>query len=212
MDDPVMGDDPPQEDLRLSTILRAILRTTQERITVGEIIDAFGHRAFGALLFVFAIPNLLPLPPGSSTVLSLPLLLISPQLVIGTRTLWLPRGLDRRSVRRADLAKAFAAILPRLERVERLMAPRLGFVFGSVGDRLIGLVCLALALVLVLPIPLGNLLPAAAIAGLSLGMTQRDGLIALIGYGIATASVVVLILGAKAVAAALDQLLRLFGA
>jgi hypothetical protein len=196
----------------LSDILGRLLHAPDERIALGELVDAFGPRAFGALMFVFSIPNLLPLPPGSSTFLSIPLLIIAPQLMIGLPTLWLPRALDRRSLRRADLARGFDRLLPRVARIERLLAPRLEFLFGPLGDRIIGLVILALALVLVLPIPFGNLLPAAAIAALSLGLTQRDGVVVLAGYGIAGASVVVLILSAHAVVGAFNHLLRLTAA
>jgi len=200
------------QDQAVSAILRGLLDEPAERLTIGNLVDAFGPRAFGALMFVFSIPNLLPLPPGSSTFLSIPLLIIAPQLIIGTKTLWLPKALDNRSIKRAAFAKAMNKSLPRLERVERLLGPRLDFVFGLVGDRVIGLVVLALSLVLVLPIPLGNMLPAIAIAALSLGLTQRDGVVVLVGYGIAAASVVVLILSAHAVVAAFGQLLRLIGA
>lgn len=203
---------PQPHEATLSAILRDTLADGSEQITIGDLVDAFGPRAFGAILFAFSIPNLLPLPPGSSTFLSIPLLIIAPQLVIGVQTLWLPKALDNRGVKRADLARMFGRILPKLERVERLTAPRLGLVFGPVGDRLIGLVILLLSLVLVLPIPFGNLLPAAAIAALSLGMTQRDGVLVLFGYGITTASVVVLFLSARAVVAAFNQLLHLIGA
>ncbi len=202
---------PRKADDSLSGILEDLLDGGGERIAIGDMVDAFGPRAFGALLFVFSIPNLLPLPPGSSTILSIPLLIIAPQLVIGVPNLWLPKAIDERSLRRADLKAAFDKILPRLRRVERLLQPRLGFMFGVLGDRLIGLVCTALVLVLILPIPFGNLLPAASIAALSLGMAQRDGALVALGYGIAAASVVVLVLSAQAVAAAFHQLLRLLG-
>jgi hypothetical protein len=50
--------------------------------------------------------------------------------------------------------------------------------FGRFGEMTIGFVCSLLAAVLILPIPLGNLLPATAIAALALSLIQRDGLLA----------------------------------
>jgi hypothetical protein len=44
---------------------------------------AFDSRAFGAMLLVFGLLNCLPLPPGSSTILSLPILLLAPQIAWG---------------------------------------------------------------------------------------------------------------------------------
>ena len=79
--------------------------------------------------------------------------------------------------------------------------------FGPVGDRTIGAVCSLMALILILPIPLGNLLPALAIATLALSMVQRDGIIALIGHALAAVSVGVLVLTGHATMNALRSLL-----
>src|SRR5690606_36314235 len=115
-------------------------------------------------LFVFSVPNLLPLPPGSSTVLGAPLVIITPQLAIGARRPWLPRAVAERHIDRAALTQAFSRVIPGLEQVEKLLAPRWSFMFGPVGDRMIGLICFLLSLVLILPIPLGNMLPAASVS------------------------------------------------
>ena len=83
--------------------------------------------------------------------------------------------------------------------------------FGPVGDRLIGLVCTLLSFVLILPIPLGNLLPALTIAVLAFSMVQRDGLLVLVGYGLAATSGAVLFLSAGVVVAAVHHLVGWFG-
>jgi len=53
------------------------------------------------------------------------------------------------------------------------------------------MVCLLLAVVLVLPVPLGNMLPALAISLLALGILERDGLWILAGLGTAVVSAIV---------------------
>ncbi len=198
--------DPP-----LSEMLRTLCDGPRGPIRVREIVDHFGHRAFGAVLFVFSVPNLLPLPPGSSSILGLPLVLIAPQLAIGARRPWLPRSVGERTIERSALNQAFSKLIPSLERVETLLAPRLSFLFGAVGDRAIGLICFILSLVLILPIPLGNMLPAASTAAFSLGLTQKDGILALIGYLLAGCSFGVLALSIATVYAAVEQLLKFFG-
>jgi hypothetical protein len=195
----------------LSELLRSLCDGPPGPMRVRDIVDHFGHRAFGAVLFVFSVPNLLPLPPGSSTILGLPLVIIAPQLAIGARRPWLPRAVADRTVDRAALASAFSKLIPGLERVEKLLAPRLGFMFGAVGDRVIGLICFLLALVLILPIPLGNMMPAASVGVFSLSLTQRDGAFALLGYLLSLVSVGLLVLSAGAVWAAVEQLIRFFG-
>jgi hypothetical protein len=199
-----------EEAKPLSRLLRELATPPQGRITIEQIVHRFGRRALGGVLFAFSIPNLLPLPPGSSTVLGLPLVLAAPQLMIGNEHLWLPKALKKRSLDRAALSKGFDKLLPKLEWVEKLLAPRLGWLFGRWGDRLVGLVCTLLALVLILPIPLGNLLPAAAVALMSLGLMQRDGIVLLIGYATAAVSAGVLVLSAHAVTAAVRRLIELF--
>jgi hypothetical protein len=197
-------------DEPISAVLRRVLSEGDEQISVHELADAFGSRAFGAILFVFSVPNLLPLPPGSSTVLGAPLVIIAPQVALGMEHPWIPRWLGRRTVSRAKLKGAFDRLLPKLERLERVMRPRGGVLFSRLGDRLIGLVCFLLALVLILPIPFGNLLPAAAVAALSLGLATRDGIAAALGYALAGVSVLVLALTANVVVAAARSLLHIF--
>jgi hypothetical protein len=195
----------------LADLLRSLTEGPPGPIRVRDMVDHFGHRAFGAMLFAFSVPNLLPLPPGSSTVLGMPLVLLAPQLALGVKSPWLPRFVAERTIDRQTLARTFDKLIPRLEQVERLLTPRLPFVFGPVGDRLIGLVCFLLALVLILPIPLGNMLPAASVAALALGLTQRDGAVVLLGYLLAAASAAVLVLSASAVVVAIRHLTRFFG-
>jgi hypothetical protein len=195
----------------LSDLLRGLTDGPAGPIRVREMVDHFGHRAFGAMLFAFSVPNLLPLPPGSSAVLGLPLVLLAPQLALGVKSPWLPRFAAERTVDRQALARGFSRIIPRLEQLERLLTPRLPFLFGPVGDRLIGLVCFILALVLVLPIPLGNMAPAGAIAALSLGLTQRDGALVLFGYLLACLSVGLLALSAHAAMVAIRHLIPILG-
>jgi hypothetical protein len=203
----------PQTDrtASISAILRELCADPDAEITVGQIVRRFGRRAFGAVLFLFSTPNLLPLPPGSSTVLGAPLVLLAPQVALGVQAPWIPRGLASRRIKGAALAATFGRMLPVVERAERFSRPRLSFMFGPLGDRLIGLVCTLLALVLILPIFGANMLPAAAIGVLSLSLVQRDGVLALIGYLLAVASVGVLVLMTGAVVLTIQKLLHLFG-
>jgi len=192
--------------LPLSALLLSLADGPPGVLSLGEVVEHFGRRAFGAVLFVFAIPNLLPLPPGSSTVLGLPLLVIAPQLAFGARQPWIPPALARRTVARETLGRVFCRAAPWVEQAERLTTRRLGFMFGRPGDLLIGIVCSLLAAVLILPIPLGNMLPAAAVAALGMSLTQRDGLLTMVGYLLAIASAGLLLVSGQLVIAAIARL------
>jgi len=189
----------------LSSVIEGFGEDERPVLTVGEMLEAFDSRASGAMLLVFGALNTLPLPPGSSTVLSLPILLLAPQVVWGAGAPWLPRSLVERPLRRDDLRGLFRKLSPMVQRMELVTRPRLHWMFGSLGERLIGLVCTLLALVLILPIPLGNLAPGATVAVLALALLQRDGLLALLGYGMAAASGALLFLSAGVVAAAVRE-------
>jgi hypothetical protein len=177
----------------LSAILRAIADSDEPTISIAQLMERFGGRAMGALLLVFGLACTLPLPPGGTTIFGLPLLLLAPQLAMGRRAPWLPQKLRKRDIATADLKKGLPRVLPWLERVEAISRPRMTFLFGAVGQQLIGVICTILAFVLILPIPLGNILPATAVTVLALSLVQRDGLLALLGYGLVAASVSVLV-------------------
>ena len=192
-----MPETPAEEAVPLSVLLARLGDLAGPAVSVGAIVDHFGARAIGALLFVFALPNLLPLPPGGTTVLGLPLLLFAPQLAAGARAAWLPRRLAARTVQASLIAQIGAKAGPWIVRMDALTTRRAAFVFGAFGTALIGVVCTLLALVLILPIPLGNMLPAAAIAVFGLSLVQRDGVLALLGYVLAAMSAGALVLAAQ---------------
>ena len=175
----------------LSAVLLALAQQTdRERITIGDLLAALGDRALGALLFIFAVPNVLPMPPGTSTLLGAPLVFLAAQLMLG-RPPWLPAVVARRSLLHADFATVVRRVVPWLQRAERLLRPRLPWAARPPMEYALGGVCLLLALVLVLPIPLGNMLPALAISLIALAVLERDGLWALAGLVVAVVSAVV---------------------
>ena len=178
---------PKEKPRRLSDIVASIDGSTE--FTVGKLIDMFGERAFGALMFIFAIPNVVPLPPGTSAVLGLPLVFLTFQLMLGRQTIWLPESVRRRPISGhfADVFKTKAS--PFLNRFERVLKPRFGVAVSSnLAERVIGIVAFVLAVILFLPIPLVNMLPGAAIACLALGLAERDGIAVLVGYAMAAAT------------------------
>lgn len=169
-----LGSEPTPK--RLSEILQTVAQeSTADRITVGDLLRAMEGRAIGALLLVFAFPNILPTPPGLAGILGLPLIYLSSQLMLG-RLPWLPPFISNRSITRETFVSLVTRAIPWLSRAERMLKQRLWILASPPAQRFLGAVCLILSLVLVLPIPFGNMLPSIAISILALGLLERDGL------------------------------------
>ena len=183
-----------RESARFSEVLRGLAEAEGDRLSIDEIVQAFGERGFGAIMLLVSLLNLLPLPPGSTTVTGAPLLILSFQMMLGRETVWLPRWMCRAAVSREGFRRGVKRVLPWLEKAERLTRPRLTWAVTGPAERLMGLACFLLSCVLVLPIWLGNMAPAAAIAALSLGLIQRDGVLVLIGWGVVAVAVGLLVL------------------
>jgi hypothetical protein len=194
----------------LADVIEGFGEDSRPVLTVGEMLEAFDSRAFGAMLLVFGLLNTLPLPPGSSTLLSLPILFLAPQIAMGADTPWLPRRLIEKPLKRSDLRGLFRRLAPIVRSMELITRPRLRPMFAPLGERAIGVVCTLLALVLVLPIPLGNLAPGATVAVLALALLQRDGFLALLGYLMALGSGALLFVSAHVVVMAVRKLLSVF--
>jgi len=181
----------PQGGRALSIILWELAADTQhERVAIRDLLVALGDRATGALLFIFAFPNVLPTPPGTSTLLGAPLVFLAAQLMLG-RAPWLPQFVANRSMTRADFSMLVKRIIPWLQRAEGLLRPRFTGLALPPMEHVIGLLALLLAILLVLPIPLGNVLPALAISLMALGVLERDGLWVLTGLVVSVAAVAV---------------------
>jgi hypothetical protein len=175
---------------RTSAVLREIAAGEGERVTFREILTVLRHRAFGFTLLVFALPCSLPMPPGIPTICGVALVIIALNLIAARQRLWLPRAIADKSVARADLQRLVERAVPYLERLERVCKPRLTIVTEPVGKILIGLVILVLGFIMILPIPfIGNIPPGWAATTVAIGMTERDGLIVLIGMAVSVVAV-----------------------
>ncbi|MFT3724683.1 MAG: exopolysaccharide biosynthesis protein [Hyphomonadaceae bacterium] len=174
---------------RTSDLLVAAVQGESERVTIGEILDALDNRAFGLATLLFAIPSVIPMPPGVPTVVGIALLIVSIQMVLGREDLWLPSLLSKRSFSRRALVDGFLKIKPQLGFIERFAQPRLLFLTGRLATVLIGIVILVMAIVLILPLPPGgNFPPALACAVLGMGLVERDGVIVLLGLVVTVAA------------------------
>lgn len=175
-------------DAPLHERLRGAAQALQgERVSVAELAAAHGPAAQGTMLVLLAVPCLLPMA-GVGTLLGLGLVAVALAMWRGqaaslpprVASLALPLGGAQRVLRVIADFYDFAGRWSRV-RLEHLV--RDGRCRGSAV--LVG----AMAVLIVLPIPFGNVLPALSLTAFGLGLVFRDGAVALAGGVLAALAV-----------------------
>lgn len=178
-----------QDAMKLTDVLDHVVEETEEedKVTLKELMESFGSRAYGPLLLIPALLAVFPLTggvPGMSLVTGSMILLISVQMIIFHSGPWLPDQLLQFSFSRDKLAKTSDKVKPWLRPIESVIHSRWTVLTEKPGYYLLAAVCSVMAL-LFYPgalIPLAVMIPGAAILLLALGLTARDGLLVLLGY------------------------------
>lgn len=156
-----------------------------DSLAVKDILDAFGSRAFGPLLAVPGLIGLSPLGavPGAPAVIAVFVMLVAAQHMVGLDHPWLPKKLKKRSVPKKKWEKARDRVRPWLKRIDALIQPRLQWLTGTIAQRIISLVVIALAISM-FPlgfIPFAVAAPAGAVLLFGLAISARDGLAMVLG-------------------------------
>ncbi len=185
-----------------------ILRTSRSqhkagKLTLGNLLTALGETSFGWAIVVFSLLTLLPLPPGSSLITALPLLVTTGQMVLGYPHVKLPGPLARLRLDPDKLRRTVLRLRPVTRRLERVLTPRYTPLFARRNERLLGLVLFVISFALFLPVPLSGWFPAISLFIFGVGLVERDGLIATLGLVFGCASVLltvtILVVGAEAI-------------
>lgn len=164
-------------------MLRALPKSFKgDTITVDDLKKALSGRSYGVLLLVLALPNLLPIPaPGLSAALGLPLCIITLQWMLGKESPWFPRFVAKRKIKTAQLKRIITRAIPYIEKLEWVLKPRLQFFTAPPASYAIAFICVALSILIMLPVPFGNALPALVICFFALALIQHDGLFVILG-------------------------------
>jgi hypothetical protein len=159
--------------------------TSEKEKTVGSLVHAFGDKSFALLLVVLLGVPALPLPTGGVThVFELIAALISLELVVGRREIWLPERWRRIELGGQRQQRFVAGLMKFIRRLERYSRPRLAFVFHRrLSDVAFGLVAIAFTAAAFVSPPFSGLdtLPALGVVVLALGVLLDDFLIAVAG-------------------------------
>lgn len=157
-----------------------------EEVSLEHLMDKVGRRSFGPLLLLIGLIALSPLSgiPLIPTTLGVMVILISGQLLVRRKCLWLPQWALSRTIKRSKIEKA-AKFLRRPARfVDRLIRPRLTWLTEGAATYGIAVMCILIAATM----PPLELLPfmastaGAALSAYGLALIAHDGLLALIAF------------------------------
>lgn len=188
-----MSENSPSDLTALLNELQQAAETHGAKLSVGEIVDTIGKRSFGPLLLLGGLLGMTPVAavPSAPTIIAVITLLISVQLLFGRETVWIPRFLQKLSVKAERVKKAVKLSRKPARVVDRMVRPRLELLTRPAADRVVAAVCVLIALC-VPPLeflPFVAFVPSFAIAAIGLGLLARDGLLVLIALVISSGAV-----------------------
>ena len=171
-----------------SVLLEGILRDLPDTtVTPDWLLRQLGERSFGLLLLVLGI---LGLVPGASILAGLLMMVPAWQMLAGHARPSFPASIGRRRIAAPRLGTLLRRLLPALRRLEMLVRPRLATPERAT-QRGVGAVVLLLALTLLVPVPLTNLLPSAIIVLIAFAAIEEDGLALFAGMALGLLALVV---------------------
>jgi len=188
-----------------------ILRTSRSQhragtLTLGNLFAALGEKSFGWAIVLFSLLTLLPLPPGTTLVTALPILMTTGQMMLGYPCVKLPGRLSRLRLDQSLVRRAVLRLRPVTRRLERVLTPRYPGIFARWNEQPMGLLLFVIAFALFLPVPLSGWFPAISLFTVGVGLVERDGLVTAVGLALGAASVLLtaailvsLALGAEAI-------------
>ncbi len=172
-------------------LARVAARFQDGPVRLAELAEVFGAHGSFAFLAVLSLPFLSPVPLlGLATPAGLVVVVIGLQIAFG-RPPQLPPRLGARMLPARFLPRLLHGASRVLDWVERILRPRWDWVCRWLAGPAVTGLLLALAgglLLLPIPVPMSNSLPASAILLLSVGTMIRDGAALLLGVAALVAS------------------------
>lgn len=173
--------------LTLTALLASIRpRAEEDSLTLGEILSRIGRRSFAAILLVIGLLMVSPLSaiPFLPSLMTLVILLIAGQAILGRHHLWLPGFLTRRRIGSDKLHKALDSLIRPAAWIDRRRSGR--WTVLTLWPLSIIAYVMIIAVALTWPplsfVPFSATLSAVGISFLAAGQTLRDGIFVLIGY------------------------------
>ena len=166
---------------KLSEELRTLLQTDAEALTVAQLVDRVGDRGFGLLLLVLSLPSALLVPAaGYSVPFGILLVVLAVQMLVGKTHPVFPKRLQRVTLSKSLAEKLLNGASWIFEKLEWIIRPRMRWVGQRIGLTLMGVLVMIMAILMMIPIPLTNSFPAMVIFLIGVGLTEEDGVFAIL--------------------------------
>ncbi len=147
-----------------SQVIRDTIAKKECILTVEDLINAFGSQSFGLMFIVMALPLTIPLPPGIGFIPAALLCVWAFQRTLGGTLLWLPKAIGKRKISQALIRKIEAKTLPLCERLERFLPnSSQTSMLNEPEIRLASLAVVFMSMLIMLPTPFLNTIPAVII-------------------------------------------------
>ena len=174
-------------------------------VPLAALAEAHGGAWQASLLVLLAAPCLLPIP-GVGVLLSLGLALLGLALWLAPHH-GLPPRLARLHLPREGATRSLALLAHFYERINHVTRPRMTALAGPSARWWLGPMTVVMAVLIFLPIPFGNLLPAVSLMLAGVALAAKDGLLMLAsltaGAGALASSTALMMLGWQACSALL---------
>lgn len=176
------GEDPLQAIVEtLARKLEALADKPDARLTCDGLIALIGSRSHAVALLIFSLLNLLPGPPGYSIVIGLVIIAFALLLTFG-RPMRLWRLVGHRRLPLKALVKLTGVLRRLIGLVTRVSTSRLLVLTSPRALPFIGAFAAIMGAAMLVPIPFTNTLPSIALALVSLGVLNRDGVLLILGF------------------------------
>ena len=188
------GNEPEGLEDVVESLERAAKDDDDGQVTVREALSSFEGRTFGPLLILPALLTLVPplgMIPFVPTTMGAIILLVAVQYLFGRDHPWVPDFIGERSVKQKKVTDTTEKARPWAKWVDGFVGKRLQFLVEGPMERVIGAICVLLALTLPPSelIPGLAIVPAAAVLFLGLAVTARDGILGLIGLSVSACGI-----------------------
>jgi len=183
--------------------------------TVGELADFFGEKSFAVIFLIFMFVPALPIPTGGiTTFVLLPVtIIVSIEMILGFKTVWIPKRVRRIELKTKFLHKGLPFMIKRVRTLEKFSKQRGAYILNTTFFRIIsGIFIFILALAAFIAPPFSGLdtVPSMGAVIIALALIIEDVYLYMVGVLLGIIGIGILVATATAITAFFNYILTIF--